>query len=52
MRVRGPEAEADKRALDVLVNRTLRRRILDGSHILPGAVYEARKALSKLAATV
>lgn len=49
---RGPAAEHDQHALARLVNRTLDRRVLDGSHILPTAVYEARKALSKLGAPV
>lgn len=48
---RGPAAEGDQRALARLL-RTLHGRVLDGSHILPGAVFEARKALGKLAATV
>jgi len=47
----GPAAEADQRALRVLL-RTLHARVLSETHILPGAVYEARKALSKLAAAV
>lgn len=49
---RGPAAEHDQHALATLVNRTLDRRVLDKSDILPTAVFEARKALSKLAATV
>jgi len=48
---RGPEAEGDQRALRVLL-RNLHARVLDGSHILPGAVYEARRARDKLAAPV
>lgn len=47
---RGPAAEHDQHALARLVNRTLDRRVLDGSHILPTAVFEARKALHRLAA--
>lgn len=47
--VRGAEAEADQIALRGLL-RSLSPRVLDGTHILPGAVYESRKALSKLGA--
>ena len=51
-KTRGPEAEHDLKALSVLLNRRLDARVLDGSHILPTAVFEAKKALSRLAATV
>lgn len=50
-KTRGPEAEGDQIALRELL-RTISPRVLDQSHILTGAQYEARKALSELGVTV